>query len=128
MLYDRGEKLLLNLTNYLLGRWIWLVYLLLALLWTGSGMSLLSERRSRGETLLLILPFLMLAIRIWLPALDCCGLVCSCVGPLFTYDYEDAFIQLCAVAPAFGLLFGMTLSEREEKLLNRLTAWLKKTI
>ena len=128
MLYSHGEKLLLNMTNYLLGRWIWVAYLLLALLWTASGLSLFSERRSRGETLLLSLAFLLLTIRIWLPALDCCGLVCSCVGPLFIYDYGNALIQLLALAPAFGLLIGLTLSEREEELLNRMTAWLKKTI
>ncbi len=128
MLYDRGEELLLNLTNYLLGRWIWLVYLLLALLWTGSGLSLFSERRSGSETLILILSFLLLTVRIWLRALDCCGLVCSDVGLLFSDDNQEALIQLAAVAPAFGLLIGLTLSESEEDLLSRMTAWLKKTI
>ena len=128
MLYNCGEELLLNLTNYLLGRWIWLVYLLLALLWTGSGISMLLEKRSRGETLLLSLSFLLLTIRIWLPALDCCGLICSCVVLLFTYNDGDVLIQLAAVAPSFGLLIGLTLSESEENLLSRMTAWLKKTI
>ena len=128
MLYDHGEKLLLNLTNYLLGRWIWLAYLLLALLWTGSGMTLFAEKKSRGETLLLSLAFLLPALRIWLPTLDCCGLVYSCVGPLFSCAQGDAPTQLCAVAPAFGFLIGLTLSEKEKELLTRMTVWLKKTI
>lgn len=128
MLYDRGEELLLNLTNYLLGRWSWCVYMLLVLLWTGSGLSMLLEKKSRGETLLLSLSFLMLTVRIWLPALDCCGLVYACVGPLFTCGDGDVLIQPGTVAPAFGLLFGLTLYEKEEAMLNRIMAWLKKTI
>ena len=128
MLYNYGEELTLNLLNYLLGRWSWCVYLLLALLWTGSGLSLFSERKSWGETLLLILSFLLLTVRIWLPVLDCCGLFYSCIGPLFTGDSQEALTQHVAVAPALGLVFGLTLSEEKVELLNRMTAWLKKTI
>ncbi len=127
IIWNSYADMLLNLLCYRLGRWVWCVYVLIALAWTGSGIAMLFELKTRRD-LLLALPALgLLAILIWLPTLSCPGLVYSYHGLLFTAESSDtALLHYCAVAPAFGLLFGLTLGEREKKLMERIAEKLKK--
>ena len=127
ILWSSHADMLLNLLCYRLGRWVWCVYVLIALAWTGSGIAMLFELETRRDLLLALPALCLLAILIWLPTLSCPGLVYSYHGLLFTAESSDtALLHYCAVAPAYGLLFGLTLGDREKKLLDRIAEKLKK--
>lgn len=122
-----GESsMLLPLLCHRLGRWVWCLYLLIALVWTGSGLALLLDMKSRGELLLGIPAFCGLSVLLWLPILSCPGLVCSYHGPLFTFRADKSvLLQLLAIAPTLGALYGLAFEEEKESLLTRITEKLK---
>lgn len=127
LLWESDSELLLNLLCYRLGRWTWCVYLLLALAWTGAGIALLTEVSPRRDLILAGIALCLLAVRLWLPALSCLGLVYSARGPLFTAPSGEPYLfVLCTVVPAFGLLLGLTLSAAENEKLSQAAERLKK--
>ena len=127
ILWNSDADMLLNLLCHRLGRWVWCLYFLIALSWTGAGIALLRELETKRDLLLTFPALCLLAILLWLPTLSCLGLVYSYHGLLFTANSSDTvLLHYCAAAPASGLLLGLTLGEKEKVLLDRIAAELQR--
>lgn len=104
---------LLNVLSYSFGRWVWLIYLAIVVVWMVVGIRALSEVNKIPLKLLYLSSWLLFTAVVWLPALNTCGLKFSYYGPPFT-GFSSAYweFNLMMVGPPLAIMFFL-LSEPE---------------
>lgn len=96
---------MINVLSYLYGRWVWLIYLAIAIAWVAVGARASCLVCGIPSKLLYFASWLLFTIVIWLPALNGCGLRYFDYGPPFTgfprgyWEYN-----LLMVGPPLGVM------------------------
>ena len=105
---------MINVLSYFYGKWVWLLYGLLALCAMALGASVLPLAGRRPEKLMFLAAWILFCIISLLPALNGCALVSDPVaGPLFTgigwyyWKYGVLF-----TGPAIGVMLGLIYRKR----------------
>ena len=109
------SETMINVLSYFYGRWVWLLYSLLALCALTFGAFMLPLAGRWPRKLLFLAAWILLGIITLLPDLNGCALVFDPIaGPLFTGIgwYYWLFGALLS-GPAIGVMLGLT--DREEK-------------
>ena len=115
--WDRGayafqyyhSETMLNVLSYFYGRWVWLLYLLLALLSVGLAVSMLLVAGKLPGKLFYSAAMIMYAIMVIMPALNGCAWVyAGVVGPPFT-GTDAYYLEFAAflTGPAIGIMLGL---------------------
>lgn len=97
---------LLNVLSYLFGRWVWLIYVAIAIIWMVLGIRALPKVNGIPLKLLYLSTWLLFSAVVWLPALNACGLKFSYYGPPFT-GFSSAYweFNLIMVGPPLAIMF-----------------------
>lgn len=97
---------LLNVLSYLFGRWVWLVYLAMAVVWMIFGALASSKVRKIPLKLLYLSSWLLFSAVVCMPALNTCGFKFSYYGPPFT-GFSSAYweFNLMMVGPPLAIMF-----------------------
>lgn len=107
---------MLNVLSYFYGRWVWLLYLLIAFASAALAISMLPLLgNAYTKTLYCVACFLFTVITI-MPALNGCGLVYDGVhGPPFTgYGYGYWGFGISITGPTLGIMLGLSSYEQDE--------------
>lgn len=96
---------MINVLSYLYGRWIWLIYLTIAIVWIVAGVRASCLVCGIPSKLLYFASWLLFSIAIWLPALNGCGRHFFDYGPPFT-GFSRAYLEynLLVVGPPLGVI------------------------
>lgn len=116
---DCASDTMINVLSYFCGRWVWLVYGLLALCSVIFGASMLPLAGKLAGKLLFLAAWILFAIITVLPVLNGCALVFDPVaGPLFTgLGWYYWIFGVLFVGPPIGVMLGLT-SRKQENLLE----------
>ena len=101
---------MLNVLSYFYGRWVWLVYSIIAVVTVSFGISLIATVDSLWKKTLFFVAWLLFAIITIMPVLNGCGLVYDgAFGPPFT-GYGEAYWQfgVFITAPSIGIILGLS--------------------
>lgn len=107
---------MLNVLGYIYGRWVWLVYLVIAIAWTAAGIWASSRTRGLPAKLLYFASWTLFTVVIWLPALNGCGLRFSYYGPPFT-GFGSAYLEynLLMAGPPLGIMLSFVMRKHPTK-------------
>ena len=100
---------MLNVLSYFYGRWVWLLYLLIALAAIALAISMLPLVGNTYTKILYCAACLLFAVITIMPDLNGCGLVYDSVsGPPFTgYGFGYWGFGIFITAPALGIILGL---------------------
>lgn len=106
---DFDSVTMLNVLSYFYGRWVWLLYSLIALAAVALAISMLPLAGNLCTKILYCAACLLFVIITIMPALNGCGLVYDGVsGPPFTgYGYGYWGFGMLLTGPALGTLLGL---------------------
>lgn len=107
---------MINVLSYFYGKWVWLLYSLLAICAVALGASVLPLSGKLPGKLMFLAAWILFCVITLLPALNGCALVFDAVaGPLFTGfgSYYREFGVLYA-GPAIGVMLGLIYRKKKE--------------
>lgn len=107
---------MLNVLSYVYGRWVWLVYLAIAIAWTAAGIWASAQVRGLPAKLLYFVSWALFTVVVWLPALNGCGLRFSYYGPPFT-GFDSAYREYhrLMVGPPLGIILSFAIQKHSVK-------------
>lgn len=83
---------MLNVLSYQFGRWVLCLYILAAIIWSLSSFYLLLAITGVWNKGLFLSAWFLMLLNVWLPVLNCAGLVFSYWGPPFT-GYGRGYLE-----------------------------------